>query len=137
MRTNELMTGDLVTFKDCLLDGVIIPIEIMGLGYQHDGLEEEALVRIDNNDSCDIINIDDEIIGIPLTPEILEKNGFKKEGPAQQGGQVWAARYGEKRFRIFEWVASESFVLHDINIRFVHELQHTLRIYGIEKEVIL
>lgn len=74
---------------------------------------------------------------IPLTPEILEKNGIEKDGPAPQGLQVWATRVGGRRFKIFEWVASGTFVVFDTEIRYVHELQHALRLCGIEKEIVI
>lgn len=80
------------------------------------------------------------IIPIPLTPEILEKN-FEKKGH----------RYGIYddyfSFELYEyndgtWVA----IYHccemqmpdeQLMICFVHQLQHALRLCGIEKEIVL
>ena len=50
---------------------------------------------------------------IPLTPEILEKNGFKRVIPSER---------------------TKVYLTH---IKYVHELQHALRLCGIEKEIIL
>ena len=79
MKANELMLGDIITFKDSVqADEIPIPVKVVALGYQHHGEENEALVRIGDDDTCDIVTIDDEFVGYPLTAEILEKNGFRK-----------------------------------------------------------
>ena len=140
MKANKIMLGDWVNYRPGWIDEETgepvfdskkgFPVKIDFIGGEDGGAQYS-----DEYGSYEMADF--EMSPIPLTPEILEKNGFKKEGPAPQGVQVWAVRYDEKRFRIFEWVASESFVLHDINIRSVHELQHALRLCGIEKEIVL
>lgn len=77
MKANELMIGDWVTFKDCQHENPIL-IKIIAIGFQADE-ENDCLVQIDGDKGCDIITIDDEIVGIPLTAEILEKNGFEND----------------------------------------------------------
>ena len=54
---------------------------------------------------------------IPLTTEILEKNGFKFGTLFKFHGDIW-------------WY-------HGIKIEKVHELQHVLRLFGIKKEIVL
>ena len=76
MKINELMIGDFVTFKECQKDKIPFGVKIIALGHQDRGEENAALVCIDGAKTFDIIEIDDEIVGIPLTPEILEKNGW-------------------------------------------------------------
>ena len=90
---------------------------------------------------------------IPLTAEILEKNGFEE---LMNEGEVSAARFGRKpeptgvwqygfgRFDSVAYVPEQSFLRikfmegcqADIaNIKYVHELQHALRLCGVEKEI--
>ena len=66
------MLGDYVTFKECQKDTVPTIIKV----WQING-DNDAFVSIDNDDALDEIAIDDEIVGIPLTDKILEKNGFQ------------------------------------------------------------
>lgn len=54
---------------------------------------------------------------IPLTKEILEKNGFNFGMLFKFHGDIW-------------WY-------HGIKIEKVHELQHVLRLFGIKKEIVL
>lgn len=90
---------------------------------------------------------------IPLTAEILEKNGFEE---LMNESEVSAARFGRKpkptgvwqygfgRFDSVAYVPEQSFLRikfmegcqADIaNIKYVHELQHALRLCGVEKEI--
>jgi hypothetical protein len=71
---------------------------------------------------------------IPLTPEILEKNGFTKELDAG-GLHYWFTLIdGHTRFLIhyargvFHWFIP-------LDFKYVHELQHALRLCGIKKEI--
>lgn len=142
MKAQDLMLGDLVTFRDCQKDTSPAIIKVWQINA-----DNEAFVSIDGSDGLDEISIDDEIVGIPLTPEILEKNGFEIRGRKKYFlvpndpslaikrepiigahgntftiGHFWE---GKKDFRWF------------IEISFVHELQHALRLCGIEKEIVL
>ena len=74
MKANELMIGDYVTFADCQKDKYPSIVKIWQINEAG-----EAFVSIDGNEALDEIDIDDEIVGIPITPEILEKNGFKND----------------------------------------------------------
>lgn len=71
---------------------------------------------------------------IPLTPEILEKNGFKN-----------SEFFGELHYKDWQ-IISDCYYLAarcgdgwhiDIPCKFAHELQHALRLSGIEKEIVL
>ena len=92
---------------------------------------------------------------IPLTVEILEKNGFEelmsegwenaaKFGRIPEPTGVW--QYGFGQFDSVSYMPKRSFLsvkfmegyTADIaNIKYVHELQHALRQCGVEKEIIL
>lgn len=136
MKTTDLMIGDYVTFKDCQNDDAPTIVKIEGLGYQGRGVVEEALVTIDGDENgFDLVEIDDEFVGIPLTPEILEKNGFRK------GCYVGGYYSPDCPFRVFTKKDGKCgfTTLFDDEIHFscifVHQLQHALRLYGIEKEI--
>lgn len=70
---------------------------------------------------------------IPLTPEILEKNGFVKEED-EDGNKRYSLIEGGTKFSlgyarsVFQWT-------FPIDVRYVHELQHALRLVGVEKEI--
>ena len=64
---------------------------------------------------------DSHLEPIPLTPEILEKNGFSRNG---------------LDIALFDRKGGDDFV-GAANLQFVHELQHALRLCGIKKEIVL
>ena len=76
---------------------------------------------------------------IPLTKEILEKNGFKyKEGETGMYGVTTAPHYicDSVPFEVF--CDGEPFAIwfkEPINIKYIHQLQHALRLCGIKKEI--
>lgn len=88
---------------------------------------------------------------IPLIPEILEKNGFVKEGYDgwkyyEYEGDVctknilcmilWRVDMSMSHLRIRSF--SDKYAsFSKFNINYVHELQHTLRLCGINKEIVL
>lgn len=137
MKANELMIGDWVTFKDAVEDNYILPVKIVGIGYQYEGGEDECLVQIGSSESCDIIDIDDEIVGIPLTAEILEKNGFI----GIMGGNGIEYTSEEFKLRVIYRINNEGWTIYanhfgfDKKDLYVHKLQHALRLCGIEKEI--
>jgi len=79
---------------------------------------------------------------IPLTPEILEKNGFNK------AGEIMPYTYRESKelkslIQIFTnfgnfdcHIVSKNFDA-DMRLSYVHELQHALKLCGIDKQIIL
>lgn len=84
----------------------------------------------------------EELVPIPLTAEILEKNGFETED-AKDGGFVLCDDFYD--IFIYEWSDSIWVVRYEsteMNIPFeqatmsyVHELQHFLKSNGVEKEI--
>lgn len=93
---------------------------------------------------------------IPLTAEILEKNGFKFDGSGQRSMMLISGPHFSEgiRYNIYVGLKKktiEVFVAHPVekspNWRksnkvylevcglYVHELQHALRLCGIEKEI--
>ncbi len=82
-----------------------------------------------------------EIEPIPLTPEILEKNGFiLKEGEKSMYGVTIATHYVRDDIPFEVFCDGEPFSIwfqDPVNIKYVHQLQHALRLCGIEKEITL
>lgn len=128
MRVTDLMVGDWVYIH-----------EPECKGHRIDAIDElDGQVGADGEvyDECDIRPI-------PLTEEILMKNGFEKchddEAPAEE---CYFFRLLNKQcgwfdidaFGLEEELGAE-FTYHDINIHYVHQLQHLLRLCGIEKEI--
>lgn len=129
MKANELMIGDWV--YDTILQGFTRVKVLTARGIKgdiHDNIWDE-----------------DTFAPIPLTPEILEKNGFEvlgkrryflvpgdpslaieRNGNLGSHGNTFTIGHfwdGEEDFRWF------------IEIDYVHELQHCLKLVGIEKEI--
>ena len=138
MRPEEIMIGDYVNF--------LIDIEGGDTDYdpkvaQYQPMKIVSLSSWVNNDgevesAEGVINDIDQVKPIPLTPEILEKNGFELQRDKSELGTLDTY-----------WLGSElgTFRIHKLNngdyqfglakIRNIHELQHALRLSGIEKEI--
>lgn len=77
---------------------------------------------------------------IPITPEILEKNGFvKNEGYDEWNIGTWRTPYLlgvslERPSIIVKWNGSSIFI---DQAEYIHELQHALRLAGVDKEITL
>lgn len=73
---------------------------------------------------------------VPLTPEILEKNGFGNEMSKYLDGDEI-----EIELNLDDWELEDEDGFLDCcyqkPITYVHELQHALRLCGIDKEVVL
>lgn len=141
MKANELMLGDLVTFKDCQNDEKPTVIKIWQIN--RDG---HALAFIDGDKALDEIAIDDEVVGIPITPKILEKSDFRKVQDKlgrvlysiaddyfdltidELTDSIWCVEYDNLEA---QFPTCRNLVGH------VQELQHALRLCGVEKEITL
>ena len=125
MKSNELMIGDWVTFED-------EPLKVQHIynnGY--DDVVAEIVEEFLDEDGVICEGIKDVPLvncsPIPLTPEILEKNGWWYDGD-----DMWQHEevgfYIEKlneRFRCYD--------ITDIKLDSVHQLQQTLRLCGLDK----
>lgn len=144
MKVNELMIGDWVDFYH---------------SYEH----EKKIVtrhRVTEIFECGLVGLSnhpnpvhaDHIEPVKITPEILEKNGFvedKSVGYCER--YIWA-----DSMRLPQTVVEFSFGddgatmlncwiklndgennIHICDPSYVHQLQHALRLCGIEKEIIL
>lgn len=132
-----VMIGDWVQVP-CLIDNV-----------EH----YDAFCKVKQLRDCDLDVIGfkelkyDEIIPITITPEILEKNGFV----LKPDGWLWCeyAEIEDKNYIFIQFrKGCEEVRLVELNfvnnvqskferIKYVHELQHALRLCRIEKEIVL
>lgn len=128
MKVEELMIGDYVKFLGRVRKIKSIIKKDTGVEISFEG-ENPVVVSLD------------EIEPIPLTPEILEKNGFKKDKETDQ----W---YFESNYRLDMGILAVDIddgcgvgicVMPNKAItyycKYVHELQHFLRLIGGAKEL--
>lgn len=124
MKAEELMIGDWVHYRGT-------NIQVTSL-YDKGGSNE-----IGWSDKERVWVNADNVEPIPLTAEILEKNGFIKSEEDQilMGGIGFAIIYGG-----YKRLEEDKFLKYGDNIyptRYVHQLQHALRLCGINKEIVL
>ena len=139
IKISELSIGDWVNQK--MNDGAYqvqwIDREMVGL-IKHTGTEEDGSIRL----TAVLLWF---IEPIPLTAEILENNGFEK-GEIYEGNSSIVFTNGNisiswfngarwKRLRIYNALGDTE--LCSAIVRNVHQLQHALRLAGVEKEVVL
>lgn len=92
--------------------------------------------------------MDAKLHPIPLTPEILEKNGLEKRcsdelvlfdnSKIDITGEYFIIRYFVNTQRV--WLCKRTGVCENEirkNCQYVHELQHALKLCGIDKEIVL
>lgn len=138
LKISDLSVGDWVrwkwndkTYRVCLIDGVSLTVE---LAEEAGGTIEVAI---------------DEVTGIPLTTEILKKNrlDFKafafqettmlgrhiRRVSASAQDQGWWIHVSIRKAGGHDFVDMVFAV--DFIGQFVHELQHAIRLSGIEKEI--
>ena len=130
MKANELMIGDWVQFPMGYEKVQEIGF-VQGHGYCASFAASATLFPVEI----------DKIEPIPLTAEILEKNGFVN------GEEVWAANCPEDKNLLLEitWDDTRKVAAWSINcneycvleLHYVHELQHALRLCGIDKNIVL
>lgn len=141
LKIEDLSVGDWVCYTGKRIDGIgpnrkITYIErdtcglLIGLDY---GAFHYSSAKIE------------DIVPIPITPEILEKNGFVKESEVGYERFEWREN-GSVAITLNRdsFSQSETFVLSTfkiginswlLKIGHVHELQHAIRLAGIDKEI--
>lgn len=132
LKISDLSVGDWV---EC--EGLHHPITFVGYGEGGDG----SLVNLIRPDlSCFSCKISD-IHPIPITAEILEKNGFGKKTFTQDQLLRIVEPNGSRPFICYRWDSRRVIIerCNDYMLRvkaeYIHQLQHALRIAGVEKEI--
>ncbi len=135
MNVQELMVGDWVLVRmnhttDKYKEGDYLPHKVVVQRDWRKETNEIELITIQNNSEQD-----DFVKPIPLTSDILEKNAF------QLFAGVWYFRgWKDKPISIVfkdNGIIALSLNCDPIpmNLKYVHQLQHALRICGIKKEI--
>lgn len=127
---SDLSVGDWVEFKgepSRVLECGTIIVSPKTLGFK------PRLTLSVKNDIYDCIDID-KVIPIPITAEILEANGIHKTYEDDnyaifRGDGLWAVKYSDG-----DWELSIPPVSR-VDIKYVHQLQHALRLAGVDKEI--
>ena len=118
MKREELMINDWVS-----LDGE--PIQVAGLQGRKVGVHKRR-----RSIYCSW-HLDSEFQPITLTEEILVKNGFRIQVTDDNSKWLWVTDNS--------WLAYSErhnyWYYEDMKITYVHQLQHLLRLCGIEKEI--
>ena len=136
LKISDLSVGDWVEYE-----GLHYPITFVGYGEGGDG----GLVNLIRPDlSCFTCKISD-IRPIPITAEILEKNGIVEENP---GCFYYTLRLDKNR-TLYNYASTNEWrmkIAYDeagilrtmhfiIGMNSVHELQRALRLVGLDKEI--
>ena len=153
MKANELMIGDWVQYTNIVDDWGYVPQGKVSKLTHHATFDEQKgyRIQIELPDGFQFYNdIEEHFFPIPLTPEILEKNGFK-EVDMNDFRLFRDKEYDCKGIRISFtskgvclWKGDSigiscksSGCCHYGIPAYVHLLQHALRLCGIEKEIVL
>lgn len=130
MKVTNLMVGDWILINN-------IPHKIQAI----DSIDAE--IRADDElyyIGEDRYHSEDKIEGVPITPEILEKNGIRKRRDEYavfgwEGMKQWYVTLEDFKPQYDFWFITSSD--RDLNIsgqiRYVHQLQHALRICGLDE----
>lgn len=139
----DLRIGDLVktTTRNPILEkGSICKVVLI------DALINSIIVQKSNVDVCRCL-VKEEIEGIPLTPDILEKNGWNKRHDPTSSCDIYSK--GKDAFYVsleqsiykkqegFELVVADSTYRFGNKIQYVHQLQHILWVLGEDAKLII
>lgn len=123
METNNLMIGDWVQNQDGSIKGRIVNID----AYK-------------NRVEFDAHTIDIEYVyPIPLTEEILYKNTFDEETSSYgvySGNGFIQYTLGDK-YVVRYYPDINKFIYEGIELKYVSDLQHLIKLIGINREIIL
>lgn len=143
MKAQELSIGSLVRVnKDvCIKKGTVVEIRQIDADNTFEELELRgcAFCRpLDKEQFGGGVWLD-YLDPIPITPEILVKNGFKQDPLNghififhEKSGEVIYYEYGPKYGLTID---NQLATIQDLKIKYVHELQHALRLCEIEKKI--
>ena len=127
MDAKDLMIGDLVIHGFGGI-GKITEIDSKTVVIKDDGFD----IGDGMNEVSFALN---ELTPIPLTDEILVKSGFRKQNNSSGVIKLDTYWLGEEfGFRIHS-LETDYYQFGLAKIRYVHELQHALRLCGIDKDI--
>ena len=133
MRIDELSVGDWVTY-----DRDTTPVKIMSV-YTRAG--QQCVVMTDSYYSDGVIGFADMINPIPLTVEMLEKNGLEFIDDGNDAiiflccDMFWARLCVGDCFWSIGVHSEDRLDAVMCDVKYVHQLQHALRLAGVGKEI--
>lgn len=127
MKPEELMIGDILEYM-----GTIVKVYSIGA---------KICIKECFGKNTYIVDFDNLLKGLELTSEILEKNGFVKQAYdgwliSEDNGRgliEYRTDYFDGMLRIN--YTKKPFSKISLKLKHVHELQHALRLCGIDKEI--
>lgn len=128
MKANELMIGDYLSVKPSGMPIKVAAVHHKKVAY-HAVINKLAWVR------------ESLLEPIPLTLEILEKNGLEKGNHGRLYGEYFDEDTNQDLEITFNsktgevWWSYNWDEYHIIRLRYVHQLQHALSLCGIKKEI--
>ena len=132
MKANELMIGD---WAFCTYPSINKPVRVAEIRTVSDN-ELKIVVY----DDIRLVLNETYMDPIPLTPEILEKNGFEwnryKTSLNLTCGTIHIG-YGFYKdcLSVSDWADDGTAQIVSVECKYVHQLQHALRLCEIEKEI--
>jgi hypothetical protein len=134
MDTTNLMIGDWVHVNYIngynTTNGDVIVTEV----YEDKISAKEGKEKEKTTWAWDIVAPNEYVTPIPLTTEILEKNGFVENHINERFTLRYTLIYDGIGFSL-KYVRSVFQWLGPLDFKYVHELQHALRLCGIKKEI--
>ena len=127
MKATDLMVGDWVKYT---LTG--IPARVAGIIKSSKECNIYAYVGTGNR--LQGIN-ERDFEPIPITDEILKKSGFSRHHDLFYIGDGWYLDVDGSAIGMFNDAYESPKFIEQFTVKYVHELQHLLRIMGEEKEV--
>ena len=128
MKAKDLMIGDWVNYHD---DDKIVPKQVSEI-------TDFKQLQLHDKDNWVIVG-EKYCEPIPLTGEILEKNRFEKQDDGWYKITLEEENLiGVQPFENVNWIFGANVfpnIIEHLNILYVHELQHALRLCGVEKEI--
>lgn len=118
MKARELMQGNIILYE---YEGQKIPARVVEI------YRSSVLVESISGEYVPIEISEDKIFPVELTPEILEKNRFIRDG------ESWW--YLDFRIVLFTSNGVSLVCGRQMRFRYVHQLQKALQLCGIEKEI--
>lgn len=135
MKANELMIGDWVSLFQGNCDFSPCNCKVNSIS--------EYEIGIDGCDEYDYATLP-LLFPIPITPDILEKNGFIEINDDEKWYKMQLLEendfIGLENFEDYGWVfAAVVFpdLINHLSIKYVHELQHAFKLCNIDKEIVL
>lgn len=121
------MIGDIVQYLDGKKLVTVTVVKVDGLG---------SVVRLKQKNGHKFNTTIEYLRPIPLTPEILENNGFKLLAGA------WYSKTKERKpiqifFKDNTMTISLNCTPVPVGIKYIHEFQNVLRVYKINKQISL